>query len=225
MTIFKIKMKLNMRSLIFSILFIIPISGLNAQEIGELVPEKPPEIFPPNVLGFDLMIGDGGFGAGGFYRRDISSVLTLFADFSISEAKDEREIEFVDIFGQTFTIGKKNRVFQLPLTVGLQHRLFMTQLTDNLRPYINAGLGPTIVLTTPYSEEFFKAFSKAQTHFAVGGYVGFGANFGLDKSNLVGLNFRYYYTKFIGDGIEILEGKNKTYIGSFFVTINFGFMY
>jgi hypothetical protein len=221
-----------MRTLIFSILLIISALPLfsdynsaRAQGIGEIAPEKPPEIFPPNVWGFDLLIGESGFGFGGFYRKQLNIKFTLFADLSISEAKDEREIEFVDIFGQTFTIGKKNRVFLVPLTLGAQYRLFENELADNLRPYINAGVGPTMALTTPYSEEFFAAFGKAQTHFGVGGYVGFGANFGLDKSNLVGLNIRYYYTKFLGEGVEILNRRFKDDLQGFFISLNFGFMY
>lgn len=221
-----------MRTLIFSILLIIttflPVWDCNfahAQGIGEIAPEKPPEVFPPNAWGFDFLIGESGFGFGGFFRKQLNVKFTLFADLSISEAKDEREVEYIDIFGQTFTIGKKNRVFQVPVTFGAQYRLFEKELADNLRPYINAGVGPTMALTTPYSEEFFAAFGKAQTHFGVGGYVGFGANFGLDKSNLIGLNIRYYYTKFIDEGVEILEGRNKDHIQGFFISLNFGFMY
>ncbi len=221
-----------MRTLIFSILLIITtlpmVSDYNstsAQGIGEVAPEKPPEVFPSNAWGFDFLIGESGFGFGGFFRKQLSTKFTLFADISISEAKDEREVEYVDIFGQTFTIGKKNRVFQVPLTFGTQYRLFENELADNLRPYINAGVGPTMALTTPYSEEFFAAFGKAQTHFGVGGYIGFGANFGLDKSNLIGLNIRYYYTKFIDDGVEILDGRFKDHINGFFISLNFGFMY
>jgi len=145
-----------MRRLIFLILFIIPTSFLIAQEIGELVPPKPPLEFPSNALGFDLLIGESGFGFGGFYRKQLSTKFTVFGDVSISEAKDEREIEYIDPYGQTFTVGKQNRVFQIPVTLGAQFRLFENELTDNLRPYINAGVGPTIALTTPYEEEFFK---------------------------------------------------------------------
>ncbi len=221
-----------MRKIIFLILLIITVfpAGLQkgnmfAQGIGELAPDKPPEIFPSNAWGFDLLIGESGFGFGGFYRKQLNIKFTLFADMSVSEAKDEREIEYIDVFGQTFTIGKKNRVFQIPFTFGAQYRLFEEELADNLRPYINAGVGPAIVLTTPYSEEFFKAFGKAQTHFAAGGYAGLGANFGLDKSNLIGLNIRYYYTQFFGDGVEILDGRFKDHLSGFFITLNFGFMY
>lgn len=214
-----------MKRLIITILLLIPLTLLKAQEIGELEPDPQPMKFPPNALGFDLLIGESGFGFGGFYRRSIVNNLTAFIDISISEAKDEREIEYIDPFGQTFTIGKKNRVFQIPITLGAQYRLFTKELTDNLRPYVNAGVGPTLILTTPYSEEFFRAFSFAQTHYAAGGYVGFGANFGLDKSNLVGLNFRYYYIKLIGDGFEILNDRKKNVLSGFYVTLNFGFMY
>jgi len=214
-----------MRRFIFIILFITPVSLLLAQDIGELSPPKPPMIFPPNALGFDLLIGESGFGFGGFYRKELSTKFTLFADVSISEAKDEREIEYIDYLGQTFVVGKKNRVFQIPINAGLQYRLFENELTDNLRPYINAGVGPTILLTTPYADEFFSAFGKTQVHYAAGGYFGFGANFGLDKSNLFGINLRYYIIQVIGDGVEILNNRFKKNINGFFVTINFGFMY
>jgi len=214
-----------MHRVIFLILFIIPITFLSAQEIGEIAPPKPPEIFPPNAWGFDLMIGESGFGLGSFYRKQLSTEFTLFGDISISEAKDEREIEYIDIFGQTFTVGKKNRVFEVPISFGAQLRLFENELADNLRPYINIGIGPTIALTTPYNQEFFRAFSYAQTHYGLGGYAGFGANFGLDKNNLIGLNVRYYYTQFLNKGVEILYGRYKDHIGGFFVTLNFGFMY
>jgi hypothetical protein len=214
-----------MRRFIFLILFIIPTSFLFAQEIGELVPPKPPMVFPSNALGFDLLFGESGFGFGGFYRRQISTKFTLFGDVSVSEAKDERELEYVDIYGQTFTIGKQNRVFQIPFTLGAQFRLFENELTDNLRPYINAGVGPTIALTTPYAQEFFRAFSYSQVHYAVGGYAGFGANFGLDQKSLIGVSVRYYYTQFLDEGVEILTGRYKNSLGGFYITLNFGFMY
>jgi len=214
-----------MRKLIFLILFSFPTAFVFAQELGEVVPPKPPMVFPPNALGFDLMVGESGFGLGGFYKRQLSTKFSLFADVSMSEAKDEREIEYVDIYGQTFTIGKKNRVFLVPFTFGAQIRFFENQLADNLRPYLFAGVGPTIAVTTPYEQEFFKSFSFAQTHYAVGGNAGIGANFGLDKNSLIGLNISYSYTQFIDDGVEILYGRYKKEITSFFISLNFGFMY
>lgn len=216
-----------MRRIIFllTLLIIIPFASINSQGIGELAPEKPLEIFPDNTWGMDIMFGEAGFGLGGFYRKQLSMKWTVFADLSLSEAKDNREFEYYDIFGQSFIIGKKNRVFAIPINLGLQYRMFENVIYDNLRPYINFGVGPTLVLTTPYEEEFFSAFSYAQTKTALGGYIGFGANFGLDKSSLIGLNFRYYYTHFFDEGVESLYGRYRKDIGSFFVTLNIGLMY
>jgi len=214
-----------MKSIFVTVILLISFLTLNAQGIGELAPPKKPMVFPPNAWGFDLMIGDSGFGFGGFYRHLVVENITFFTDISFSESKDDREFEFIDIFGNTFTVGKLNRIFQIPLNFGVQYRLFAEDLADNLRPYINAGVGPALIITTPSSEEFFTAFSKAQLKIAAGGYVGFGANFGVDQSSLIGINFRYYYIKLFGDGVESLEGRPKNVIGGFFVTINFGFMY
>ena len=214
-----------MKTIILSIILLIPFLNVNGQSIGELAPPKPPEVFPPNAWGFDVMIGESGFGLGGFYRHQLNTKLTLFSDLSISEAKDEREFEYIDVFGNSFTVGKKNRVFQIPLNFGAQYRMFENELADNLRPFINVGVGPAFIITTPYALEFFNAFGKAHLKFAAGGYIGMGANFGLDKSSLVGINFRYYIIKFFDKGVESLEGRFRDTIGGFYVVLNIGFMY
>lgn len=210
---------------IFSLILAVPLTNLNAQRIGKLAPEKEPEIYPNNAWGIDIMFGESGFGLGTFYRYQIADKWTAFADLSFAEAKDDREIEYIDYFGQTLVIGKKNRVFQLPLIFGLQYRLFKGDIADNLRPYLSAGAGPTLVITTPYEEEFFSAFGNAQSKFAFGSYVGFGANFGIDKSSLVGLSVRYFRVQFFDDGVESLFGRFKNNLSGFFISLNLGLMY
>ena len=215
-----------------NLVYVLIITGLfslsenYAQGIGEVAPEKPLEVFPSNAWGMDIMVGDAGFGLGTFLRKQLDVKWTATADISISEAKDEREFEFYDYYLGTFvTANKKNRIFQIPLNFGMQYRLFENEITDNLRPYLNAAVGPTLLITTPYSEEFFNSFGKAQAKYALGGYIGFGANFGLDKSSLVGINVRYYYSQVLGDGVESLQGKVKKNIQGFFITLNLGLMY
>ena len=216
---------INMKNLFIFIILLIPILSLNAQEIGEIAPPKAPMSFPNNALGLDIMIGESGFGLGGFYRHHLSGDLTFFTDLSFSEAKDEREIEYYDYWGNPYVIGKKNRIFQVPINFGFQYRLFKNELTDNLRPYLNLGVGPAIVFTTPYGKEYFSAFGDAHMKLSAGGYVGFGANFGIDQSSLIGLNMRYYYIGFFDNGVEGLFGKYKKSLQGFFVTLNIGFMY
>jgi hypothetical protein len=210
---------------LFFICLLLPLIVSNAQKIGELAPEKSPEKFPDNAWGLDILIGEGGFGLGTFYRFALANNFTGFVDFSISESKDDREFEYYDIFGRPIVIGKKNRVLYLPVNFGIQYRLFDEILTSNLRPYISAGVGPNIFVTTPYSKEFFNSFSYAQARYAIGGYVGFGANFGISKSNLVGLNVRYYTAHLFGEGIENIVNKRRTNISSFYLTLTIGTMY
>ncbi len=210
---------------LMTLLLIVPFVLSNAQKIGELAPERPPEIFPNNTWGVDIIFGEGGFGLGTFLRKSLAADLTGFIDFSISETKDEREVQYIDYFGNTFTPDKVNRSFQLPINLGLQYRLFSESLTENLRPYLTAGVGPTIIITTPYDIEFFEAFGYAKTKYAVGGYVGIGANMGTSKSNLVGLNVRYYYTYVFGEGIENLTNNFRKNFGQFALTLTVGIMY
>ncbi|MHB8905548.1 MAG: hypothetical protein ACYC4T_14190 [Melioribacteraceae bacterium] len=208
-------------------LFLIPFGFSSAQKIGELAPEKPPEVFPGNNLGADIMFGEGGFGLGTFYKKSFSQNITGFVDFSISETKDDREVTYIDYYnyGTTYTPGKVNRAFLLPLNFGIQYRLFSESLTENLRPYISLGVGPSIILTTPYDQEFFKSFGSAKAHYAAGGYIGLGANMGLSKKNLVALNVRYYYNQVFGDGIELMTNSYHKSFGQFCIMLTIGVMY
>jgi len=214
-----------MKKLILIIFCLLAVAEIRPQGIGEMAPEKESMIFPPNAWGVDIMFGEGGFGFGAFYRKDLKSDFTFFTDFSFSEAKDEKEFEYIDYWGNSYVNGKKNRVFLLPLNFGLQYRLFKNEIGDNLRPYINIGAGPSVVVTTPYKEEFFTSFGKAQAHYTAGAYIGIGANFGLDQSRLLGINIRYYVIRFFNEGIEGLEGSFMKNLGGFYVTINLGSMY
>ena len=214
-----------MKTLLLTAILLITFLNVNAQGLGELVPPKPPEKFPANAWGIDVMFSEGGFGLGTFYRKQLSGVITAFTDISFSEAEDPREFTFVDYFGNTYVAGKINRAFIIPLNFGIQYRLFENVISDNLRPYINIGAGPSLVLSDPYDQDFFAAFKYAHANYTLGGYIGFGANFGLDKNNLVGINLRYYVIHLFNQGIELLQGKYDKDLGGFFITLNLGTMY
>jgi hypothetical protein len=199
-----------------------------------------------NAWGVDILISNGGFGLGAFYRREFSEEWFGFASLSVSESKDDREVEQFDLYTNTsYVPGKLNRFLVIPLTFGVQHRLFKEEITDNFRPYINAGAGPTMIYVTPFTEitgsqptlqfqqvEFFKALGRGQPHYTLGAFVGFGANFGAEKSNLLGVNFRYYFTYLFGNGLPSLYNlktgsvaATKKDFGGFFITLNVGMAY
>jgi hypothetical protein len=199
-----------------------------------------------NAWGIDILISNGGFGMGAFYRREFSDEWFGFTSLSVSESKDDREVEQFDYWtGQQYVPGKLNRFLVIPLMFGVQHRLFKEEITDNFRPYVNAGAGPTMIYVAPFTRvtiqngtpqyeqvEYFNAIGKGSPHYTMGGFIGFGANFGIDKTNLFGVNFRYYFTYVLGDGLPSLynmstgvaSGTKKDF-GGFFITLNVGVTY
>lgn len=177
-----------------------------------------------NALGIDVLLSTGGVGLGVFYRRQYTEDLYGFGTFSISEVKDDREIELYDYWGQKFVPGKVNRFLLLPLIFGVQYRLFREEIADNFRPYVTAALGPSMVYSTPYAREFFNALKYGQAHYTLGGYVGFGAFFGLQEGNLAGLSIRYYFVP-LRNQLESLVQTYKKQFGGFFITFNFGTVY
>jgi hypothetical protein len=199
-----------------------------------------------NAWGLDILISDNGFGLGLFYRREFTEDLSGFVSLSVSEAKDEREVEFVDYFGNTFVPGKLNRFLVIPLSFGIQQRLFREAIVETFRPYLNIGAGPAMIYVSPFTRitktpsgglilepiDFFDSLGKGSPHYTVSAFIGIGANFGADRSNLFGVNFRYYFTYLFGDGIPALydietgdPAKNQTSFGGFFITLNVGMMY
>ena len=182
---------------------------------------------PTHSWGIDVLISNGGLGLGAFYRKKYSDDLSGFLNFSITEARDDDEKDFVDYYGNKFTPGKINRFLTIPLFVGLEKRLFQDDIVDNFRPYVNIAAGPTMIYVFPYNEEYFNALGKGQLKYTLGGYVGMGAFFGSEQSTLLGINLRYYFLPYyFGDGIESMRVAGQTYrkksFGGFFITVNFG---
>jgi len=175
----------------------------------------------PNALGLDFLVSNGGFGLGSFYRHEYNDEFSAFIDFSISEAKDDDEVQFYDFYGRSYTVGKVNRFLVLPLFLGVQKRLFKEEILDNFRPYISAAAGPSLIYVFPEKLEYFNAIGKGHPEYTFGGYVGLGAYFGTETSNILGLNLRYYFVPYPA-GIEGLEGVLKKQFGGFFITLNFG---
>lgn len=219
-----------MKKLKYILIFTLLIGFSFAQRIGELAPDKPPMKFPPNAWGVDLMFSEGGFGLGTFFRKSFDHKLTGFVDFSISESKEDREIEYVDFFGNRIVRNKKNRALLMPLNFGVQYRLFTESLTDNFRPYLTGAVGPSMVLESPFLKngkqiDFFEAFKYARMKYTVGGYVGIGSDIGISPSHLLSLSLRYYIVHLMGEGIESLDGKFRKNLSSVYISISIGMRY
>jgi len=191
--------------------------------------------------GLDLLMSNNGFGLGMFYKYEMTDEISFMLTFAVSDVKDDAEFEQYDYFGNSFIPGKKNRLLMIPLMVNVQYRLFKDDIVDNFRPFISAGLGPTIVFVSPYTYDqiqydyygnpykdkmdFFKSLGFGHPRYTLGGYIGAGAYFGMEKGSLTGLSVKYFLAPF-PDGIEIMEGGG--YIrnfGGLFITLTFGSLF
>jgi hypothetical protein len=183
-----------------------------------------------NAMGVDLLISTNGFGLGLFYRHEFTDDFAGYLDFSVSESKDEQEVEFYDPYtGITFVPGKVNRFLNLPLMMGVQKRLFKDDILDNFRPFVNAAVGPTMIYVFPYNEEYFSALGHGHPTYTFGGYLGAGAYFGSERTTLFGLNLRYYWIPY-PSGLTSMEHRSfagtttvtKKEFGGFYLTFSFG---
>lgn len=188
----------------------------------------------PNSYGMDILISDSGFGFGFFWQRQVfGGDMLIFSNLVVSGARNTDEFEqFIN--GNWQVANKINRVFKFPLTIGVQKFIFKDGLSESLQPYITAGFGPTLILTTPYTYDrlpnaeimgWFKSFNYAETYFRFGASVGIGAYFGNINNSILGVNIKYYYVPFGGGGIESIIGLPMTNFGGIFMSLSVGGVY
>jgi hypothetical protein len=176
--------------------------------------------------GLDLLFSNSGFGAGFFYQIKFAKYYNAFASLYISGARNTDEFEYYDPIENKIVIpGKINRVFMFPMTFGIQRTIFNETLSDNIRPFLDAGVGPSFILTTPYDREFFNAFGHSQSYVRFGAFIGCGSYIGNEGKNLMSVNFRYYFIPFGGDGIESIQGNPIKDFGGLFLSLSIGLRY
>jgi hypothetical protein len=175
-----------------------------------------------DVLGFDLLFSASGLGAGGYYLHKFSPTLAGFVNIGATGSRNTDEFPRYDTAARDNLVpGKINRLYTFPLTVGLHFRVFDEVLVDNFRPYVNLGVGPSLIVALPYDYEFFRSLGHATGYLTGGGFIGVGAEIGGSKP-LLGVNVRYFYIP-LNPGIESIRGNPMTDFGGLFLTMNVGF--
>jgi len=199
-----------------------------------------------NAWGFDLLMSNNGFGAGFFLRHEYTDEIAGFLSLAISDVKDQNEVEYYDYYtGQSYVPNKLNRLIYIPLVAAIQYRLFKDDIVDNFRPFVTAGVGPSLIFVAPYATpqtlidpisgeiytqynqiDFFSSLKYGQFRYTIGGYIGAGAYFGMDKGSLSGVNVRYYISPY-PPGIQVMTvpaPKVKNF-GGLYISLNFGTLY
>ncbi|MDQ1265671.1 MAG: hypothetical protein QG635_822 [Bacteroidota bacterium] len=173
-----------------------------------------------NSAGLEVMFSGSGVGLGFFYYRDFAEDLSGFVSFFISGVRNSDEYEY---YGVVFN--KVNRLIEFPLMLGIRKLIFEDALFESFKPYISAGFGPSFILAGPYKGyefDFFKSMGQATFYTRFGGNIGIGANIGGVGNATSGVNLRYYYIPFGGNGIESIQDLPITNFGGVFLTLSIG---
>src|SRR4030095_5888536 len=179
---------------------------------------------PLNNWSMNLMFSDNGFGIGGQKHFQLSKDLSAFTGIFFAGAKDGREFEQSDIFGNSITPFKENRLFMPVINLGLQYRMFRDEVSDNMRPFVNFGISPAAIVYTPYNKAFFESFKYARSKFTVGAFAGVGVDYLTNKTTSLSFNARYYYLGLFGEGIKSISLNEKTQFGGVYFVFSYNFM-
>lgn len=196
-----------------------------SQGADSLAPKLKIKKEPRNNWSINLSFSDNGFGLGATKYFTLSKDLSLQTGIFFSGAKDDREFDQTDIFGNSVTPFKVNRLFMFPvMNIGVQYRLFRDDVTDNMRPFVNFGVAPAVIMYTPYNESFFTSFKYAKAKYTVGGYVGFGLDYITNRSSGLSFNLRYYYLRLFGEGIQSISTAEIKNFGGIYFVFSYNFL-
>ncbi len=229
--------------IIFSVNLLSQVKGKEVKEYNKdtvFIFESPRPLITYNDLkksvssayGLDITLTEAGFGAGFFFNEFLTNKIVAFASLYVTGARNTDEFDEWDFINQRYQVYNKiNRLFRFPLTFGLQYFMFQDKLSESLQPFIAAGIGPTFIISTPYTVDrvpnkeivgWFSAFGDAELHTRLGGFVGLGAYIGSIANSILGVHIKYYYVPFGDKGLESVLGMPIDNFGGIFLSLSFG---
>ncbi|MBS1494080.1 MAG: hypothetical protein JST55_11240 [Bacteroidetes bacterium] len=182
-----------------------------------------PKVEKPNPWGLSFTYSENGFGPTLNHYSSLNRNTQLIAGISLMSVSDTREFEQYDIYGQKNTPNKENRIFLIPVNIGIKKQIFGDDIEGSIRPIVNFGISPSLVLTNPYSREYFNAMGYFQAAFAMGGYAGAGLEFSETQSVAFSFNVNYSYVTPIGKDVNSLYDKNISNLTGFQMTFGVKF--
>lgn len=195
-------------------------------------PAQPFEIYNPdakfinNSLCLDIIFCNSGFGVGTLFTHSFDKENLLFANFYISGTRNTDEIEYWDSNTNTWRVPNKvNRLFMAPITIGYSRLIFQNSIAGSFKPFLSAGIGPTLIVATPYDKEWFSAWGYAQSYIRFNTYIGIGAYFSLIDNSVASANIRYYYIPFGGQGLESIRNLPIKDFGGLVLSLSIGYTF
>jgi len=196
-----------------------------------------------HAWGINLVFSESGFGYGMFWRNYFSDKFTMEAKFFFSDARNSDEFETPDYQFQRYLVaGKKNRLYNLPLTISASYYPFNDVISETFKPFVQLGTGVSFVGQAPYFiydefdeqvldyKDFFSAIGKVkfQTRFAM--HFGIGADVSIIGKQSTQVSLNYYYIPFGGEGLESMNKHltnipRMTQFGGVQLNLTFGMKY
>ena len=210
---------IKLKFILFVIIFVIPFSVFAQNN-----PKFPTSLKSINEMrdnwGAGIIYSDKGYGVSATYYKNLGNYTDLTLNLGITGITDPQEFEQFDIYGNSFVANKVHRLYLMPLNIGIQNYVFKDDIEGNFRPFVTAGISPSLVLSNPYDKSYFQAFGYFNSSFAFGGYVGIGMEYIEFRNVALTMNVKYFYLPVIGSEVSSLLNKPMKDVGG--LHINFG---
>lgn len=213
-------------SLLVSVFMLFLAAVFPQNAAGQRLPEKSsePEKDSRNNWGIGLDYSEGGFGPHVSYYTKAGSNSDFLFMLSFAGYSDSKEIERVDLNGNTYIENKVNRIFTMPLSLGWRVEPFKAELEGNFNPVFSIGLSPALVFYNPYEQDFFNAIDDTKVKFAAGGFTGIGFSYRQSEGTAMNMNLNYYYLPIIGGGVYSIEDSEIKNVGGFQISFSVNFL-
>jgi hypothetical protein len=105
--------------------------------------------------------------------------------------RDSKQMDFYDAnYGVPYSINKQNNAYLFDMMLTVKKRLFRETISEELRPFFSAGVGPTYGMNFPESSS--NLYPKQDEYrWTMGGFIGAGADFGVKSSHMVTVRAQY----------------------------------
>ncbi len=184
-----------MKKYIFILLLIlIPIQGFSQFE-QYLQQDPQPTTYRQRGLAFSMV--ELGAGIGAFIKWPLKSYWHVGMGFDGFMLRDSKEFSYIDIYGYPRTVNGDNNVYILDFMFTAKKRMFAKDLDDNVRPFLEFGVGPVYGMNFPeYDTKPDGTKTRDQYSLTLGGLIAAGIDANVSSKNFLGIRLQYRFFPF-----------------------------
>ncbi len=116
--------------------------------------------------------------------------------FSFNGVRGEDEFRFIDPFTGNIITNRRFFTTVVPLTISIKRRLFRDKIAPNFRPFIEVDAGPVWGYAFNTTNGFFSGTKKGKGQVSLGGFTGFGVEFGQQEIQKFSVTLGFHFYRF-----------------------------